>query len=835
LAIERQTFETRLKTFMKILRIRTFNANVTLGKEALVAAFLVLGSAMPAYCSESSLAVNPPTPAQLFPLSDVRLLPSYFTQAVAANREYVLSLDPDRLLAPFLREAGLKMKKEPYPNWESEGLDGHTAGHYLSALSHMIASGEDPDGRLGQRLDYMLSEMERVQNANGNGYIGGVPGSQEFWKGIAAGDIGLVWKKWVPWYNVHKTFAGLRDAYLEADRPLARQLLVKLGDWCVNTTSNLTEIQMQSMLNDEYGGMNEVMADIYRITGDKKYLKTAERFNHHAVIDPLMRGEDKLTGLHANTQIPKIIGLEEIATLTDNQKEDFGARFFWKTVVEHRSVAFGGNSVSEHFNSPTNFEGMLENREGPETCNTYNMLHLTEKLFATRPEARYADYYERALYNHILSAINVEDPGYVYFTPIRPEHYRVYSQPDESFWCCVGTGMENPGRYGQFIYARSKDGLYVNLFIPSVLKTTDGITLRQENKFPFEPRTHLSLKLDKPANFVLRIRHPWWVPAGQLAIRVNGQSVDKSSQPSTYAGVRREWHDGDTIDVELPMHITVDPLPQFPDGTKWAAILDGPIVLAAADGTNNMVGERAGPGRMSHVPSGPMVPLDKVPLLLTTAKNLPKHIVPDPEAGPMRFRITDVVEPKTPEGMEIMPFFQMHDVRYQMYWELTTAEGLKKRMKRLAAEEEVRAAREAATLDVVKPGEQQSEVEHDYSGDGTRTGMTEGRHWRAGQRIQYTLNTRGEKVVDLAVTYWGGDRGRIFDIFANDKHLATQKLRAEKPGQFVEKRYSIPAGVISAAPDRRMTIKFVADVMVAGGIFDVRLMKPGAPLAPQPR
>ena len=361
-----------------------------------VVVFFFALSALSANGADGPLAFQPSTPVQLFPLSDVRLLPSPFAEAVGANREYLLDLDPDRLLAPFLREAGLQLKKEPYPNWESSGLDGHTAGHYLSALSQMIASGNDPDGELGRRLDYMLSEMARVQQANGDGYIGGISGSRDFWEVIAAGDVDKIWDRWVPWYNVHKTFAGLRDAYIAGGRPKARELLVQLGDWCVNLTSRLDDAQMQQMLGNEYGGMNEVMADIYTITGDRKYLETAQRFNHHAVIDPLMNGQDRLTGLHANTQIPKITGLEEIATLTGNPKEEFGARFFWDTVTKNRSTAFGGNSVSEHFNDPKDFSGMLNHREGPETCNTYNMLRLTEKLFSTKPEARYADYYERA-------------------------------------------------------------------------------------------------------------------------------------------------------------------------------------------------------------------------------------------------------------------------------------------------------------------------------------------------------------------------------------------------------------------------------------------------------
>lgn len=793
----------------------------------LFGALVVAIHSLPAGGADSPLAVRPSTPAQLFPLTDVRLLPSPFADAVAADRKYLLEHDVDRLLAPFLREAGLPMKKQPYPNWESQGLDGHTAGHYLSALSDLIASGDDPDGELGKRLDYMLAELDNAQRANGDGYLGGIPGSKEFWKVIGDGNVGRIRDKWAPWYNLHKMYAGLRDAYVAGGREKARDLLVKYGDWCVALTSKLDEQQMQQMLGNEYGGMNEVLADIYTITGDKKYLTAAESFNHRAIIDPLMNGEDRLTGLHANTQIPKIIGLEEIATLTGNEKQDFGARFFWDTVTKNRSVAFGGNSVSEHFNDPKDFGGMLQHREGPETCNTYNMLRLTEKLFVPKPEARYADFYERALYNHILASIDPVDPGFVYFTPIRPEHYRVYSVPEQSFWCCVGTGMENPGRYGQFIYAKGQGGsVYVNLFIPSVVKLGDGASLEQDNKFPYEPGTRLTLKLDKPAKFALRVRHPAWVPDGKMAIRVNGESISSDSKASTYAEIDREWKSGDKVEVDLPMHLTVDPLP---DGSNWAAIRYGPVVLVANDGTADQPGLRANSGRMAHVASGAMVSLDKAPCLLTTVADLPKHIVPDPESGPLHFRIKDVVYPADPKGIELEPFFALRDARYQMYFELTTAEGVQERKEKLAAEERARAAREAATIDSVNPGEQQSEVEHGYKGEGTDTGIYNGRRWRHGRTIQYTLDAGDQKTAELSVTYSGDDAGRKFDIFANDTRIATQELRAEKRGSFIEKRYAIPASVLDGVQDRRVTIRFVAGSGLAGGVYDVRLLKPGTP------
>jgi hypothetical protein len=768
------------------------------------------------------------TPAQMLPLASVRLLEGPFADAVKANRTYLLALEPDRLLAPYLREAGLEPKAKPYGNWESSGLAGHTGGHYLSALSTMIASGADtPDGELRRRLDYMISELERCQKASGDGYVGGVPGSRELWKAVAAGRIEAVNSKWVPWYNLHKTFAGLRDAYLVAGNTKARDILIQCGDWCDKITSGLSDDQMQRMLGQEHGGMNEVMADIYAITGDEKYLRLARRFCHQAVLDPLERHQDQLTGKHANTQIPKVVGLERIATLAGDKEADSGARYFWENVTGKRTVAFGGNSVSEHFNDPKNFGSMLESREGPETCNTYNMLRLTEQLFASQPSAAYADYYERALYNHILASINTERPGFVYFTPIRPDHYRVYSQPDKCFWCCVGTGMENPGKYGEFIYAQATNGLYVNLFIASEITVTNlGLTLRQETAFPAEARTKLTLKLRKRSEFTLYLRHPGWVAAGEFAVKVNGKAVAIASPPSSYAEIHREWRNGDRVEIELPMRTTVE---RLPDGSDWVAILRGPIVLASPAGTNDLRGLFANDSRMGHVASGPLVPLDQVPVLLASASDVPQHVKSDTAAGPMHFRLADVVEPSAPNGLPLIPFFRLHDARYQMYWQLTTKEELAAKRERLAAEERAKALREANTLDRVAPGEQQPEVEHDFAGERTDTGLRNGRRWRRGDWFQYSLSTRGEKAVDLAVTYWGGDAGRAYDILVNGELLATGTVDNSKPGQDFEKRYSLPAKVLSGEANGRITIKFSAKPgATAGGIYDVRLMKPDA-------
>jgi len=610
----------------------------------------------------------------LFPLSQVRLLDGPFKHAQDLNLRYLAALEADRLLAPYRTEAGLEPRASKYPNWESSGLEGHTAGHYLTALAQAWAA--TGDAEMKRRLDYMVDELADCQRAHGDGYVGAIPGGRQLWREIAAGDIRAkpfeLNGKWVPWYNLHKLFAGLRDAHLVGESAAARGVLVALADWADRLTSGLSDAQLQAMLRAEHGGMNEVFADIAAITGDGTYLRLARRFSHQALMGPLVEGQDTLTGLHANTQIPKVVGYARIAQAGGGPDGLRAARFFWETVVGRRSVAFGGNSVKEHFNPPADFSGMIESPQGPETCNTYNMLRLTERLFAADARAGYADYYERALFNHILSTQHPEHGGYVYFTPIRPRHYRVYSQPDRCFWCCVGSGMENHGRHGQFIYAHQGADLFVNLFIASTLDWKErGVRVRQESAFPDAPRTALVVSPGAPTRFTLRVRHPAWVAEGAFRVRINGEPWSGASTPSSYAAIEREWRDGDRVEIELPMRTRVEPLP---DGSPYAAVLHGPIVLAAKTGADRMDGLLAGDGRMDHAPSGPELPLDEAPMLVGEIATLAGRIRPVP-GRPLTFTARDVVRPANARDLELIPFFRVHDSRYVIYWRLTSAAG----------------------------------------------------------------------------------------------------------------------------------------------------------------
>jgi DUF1680 family protein len=410
----------------------------------------------------------------------VRLLESPFSRAQQTDLEYILALDPDRLLAPFRIDAGLTPKAERYGNWENIGLDGHTGGHYLSALAFMFAAtGND---QVSERLDYMLQELALCQEKNGNGYVSGIPGGKEMFRELTEGEFDAgsftLANRWVPLYNIHKLFAGLRDAYLVAGKDQAQEILIYLTDWFYGLSDALTDEQIQSILRTEHGGLNEVFADVFAITGNPKYLTLAQRFSHRFILDPLIARRNELTGLHANTQIPKVVGFKRIADLSGNSEWSDAAAFFWDLVTQKWTVSIGGNSVREHFHPANDYSLMMESTQGPETCNTYNMLKLTRLLFLSDPEDRYIDYYERALYNHILSSEHPDSGGFVYFTPMRPRHYRVYSQPQVCFWCCVGTGMENHGKYGELIYAHNKRDLYINLFISSTLNWKEkGISL----------------------------------------------------------------------------------------------------------------------------------------------------------------------------------------------------------------------------------------------------------------------------------------------------------------------------------------------------------------------
>ncbi|WP_161888137.1 glycoside hydrolase family 127 protein [Pontibacter russatus] len=765
-------------------------------------------------------------PVESFPLSSVTLLESPFRQAQQVDMQYILALDPDRLLAPYLREAGLPPKSESYGNWENTGLDGHIGGHYLTALALMYAS--TGNGELQRRLTYMVDQLEACQRKNGNGYIGGVPGGEAMWQEIAKGNIDAesfsLNDKWVPWYNLHKTYAGLRDAYLIAGNEKAKDMLVKLSDWCLQLTANLSDTQLQDMLRSEHGGMNEVFADVAAITGDKKYLELARRFSHRAILEPLLAGQDALNGLHANTQIPKVIGYKRVAEVSGDKAWADAAALFWDNVVNERTVSIGGNSVREHFHPANDFSSMVESKEGPETCNTYNMLKLSKQLYLTSGSAGYIDYYERGLYNHILSSQHPTRGGFVYFTPMRPRHYRVYSQPQEGFWCCVGSGLENHGKYGELIYAHTGEDLIVNLFIPSTLDWKErGIKVTQRTRFPFEEASDIKLSLKKPQRFALHIRRPEWVKKEGLKVLVNNKEVKVIAASDDYITIDRKWKPGDVVSVSLPMETKAEYLP---DGSSWVSFVRGPIVLAAVTDTTNLQGLQADGSRMGHIASGPLYPIEEAPVLVSADSNLVAGL--QPVAGkPMTFTASDLIASDVYDDVELVPFFKIHDARYMLYWPVASPGELEDRKKALAKEEEAKRALEANTIDQVAPGEQQPESDHNYKGEKTESGVHRDRHWRhASGWFSYDLRDVKKEARKLRITYYGLDKDRRFDIYVNGRLLETVKLDGSEGDAFFDVDYNLPEELVKGVSDKPLQVKFVAhEGSMAGSIYGVRLLK----------
>jgi len=767
---------------------------------------------------------QPKQQTEVFQLSEVRLLDSPFKKAMMTDMNYILALDMDRLLAPYLKEAGLQPKAENYGNWENTGLDGHIGGHYLSALSKMYAA--TGDERMKERMDYMLSELKRAQDANSDGYLSGVPGGKAMWKDISEGKIDAgsfsLNKKWVPLYNIHKIYAGLYDAYAFGGSDEAKEMLIKLTDWAIHLVKNLSDEQIQDMLRSEHGGLNEIFADVAAINGDEKYLKLAKQFSHRAILDPLMKHEDHLTGMHANTQIPKVIGFKRIAEVDGDESWADAARYFWENVVDKRSVSIGGNSVREHFHPIDDFSSMIESEQGPETCNTYNMLKLTKHLFLSDPEVQYMDYYERATYNHILSTEESDHGGFVYFTPMRPGHYRVYSQPQTSFWCCVGSGLENHTKYGELIYAHSGDDIYWNLFIPSTLNWKEkGLELKQETKFPDAETSTLTVNQIKKSEFTLYIRYPKWVEAGALLIKVNGKEEAVDGTPGEYIALKRKWKEGDKVELTLPMRTTIE---QLPDGENYYSIIHGPIVLAAKTDTTNMAGLYADDSRGGHIASGPKYPLNEMPVIIGDANKLTSMVKPI-EGKPMTFTV-DGLYPEKYKDLQLIPFFRVQESRYIVYFKVVSQDELKSMEQKMAKEEAAKKALEDATVDLVFPGEQQPESDHFIQSENTNSGVNQGKHWRdAAGWFSYQMDDKEGKACKLRVMYFGLDNGREFTISINDEKLADVTLDGSKGFEFFTVDYDIPQEILEKAAGK-LRVKFEAvPGSVAGGIYEVRLMK----------
>lgn len=765
-----------------------------------------------------------------FPLGDITLLDGPLKHARDLNVQVLLKYDCDRMLAPYRKEAGLQPRKPSYPNWD--GLDGHVGGHYLSALAINAATGNE---ECRKRMEYMISELQLVLDANNqrheawcHNYIGGVPNSAKMWTAFSKGDFGPYFGTWAPFYNIHKMYAGLRDAWLYCGNEQAKYLFLKFCDWAVDITRDLNDEQMEKMLGNEHGGMNEVLADAYAITGEQKYLDCARRFSHRMLLVPLENGKDCLDNMHANTQIPKVIGYQRIAELAHDVQYHNASEYFWEIVTRQRSLALGGNSRREHFPTKENCIDYINDIDGPESCNTYNMLKLTEDLNRVKPNGMYGDFYETAMFNHILSAQHPQHGGYVYFTSARPRHYRNYSAPNEAMWCCVGTGMEDHGKYGQFVWTHDKgvkaedDALYVNLFVASELNWKDRkMVIRQQTAFPYAETSVVEVAKGK-GTFILKVRKPSWCEN----FTVKGVGFDADSyEENGFVCMKRKWKKGDQVKISMPMHAYIKPMINVP---QYVAIMYGPILLGMKTGTEDMRSLIADDSRFGQYAGGKKLALDEAPILLPKhLDDIAKNLKPVP-GKPLHFKLATHME-NTIDG-ELQPFFEIHDSRYMMYWLALGENDYKAYMQKLADEEKARQALEARTVDKVNPGEQQPETDHRMETDDSNKGNTEGiffRDAKDGHYFSYLMQTKGETNLSLQLKFWGQDEWRTseFDIYVNDKLLCSvNNSHRWRTTQFKTVDYAIPSEFVKGKKEIR--VKFVAHKgKQVGQIYGVRLVK----------
>ncbi|MCC7492454.1 MAG: glycoside hydrolase family 127 protein [Fimbriimonadaceae bacterium] len=742
-----------------------------------------------------------PLAAVPFDPAAVRLADGPFREAQQRDAAWLLQLDPARLVAWFRREAGLPQQAQPYGGWESQGVAGHSLGHYLSACAWTYAS--TGDARFKERIDGLVAELAACQQAIGTGYLAAIPGGKQCFADLAAGRIrsagfdlnGI----WVPWYTLHKLFAGLLDAQALAGSEAALAVARQLADWADRTLAGLTPEQWQTMLACEHGGMNEVLAELWARTGETRYLALSRQFHHRAVLDPLAAWQDKLAGLHANTQIPKAIGCARRYELTGDTTDRVIAETFWQRVVQHHSYVIGGHSDHEHFGPPDRLNDRLSTNTS-ETCNTYNMLKLTAHRFAWSADPAAAEYAERALWNHILASQNPVDGMTCYYVPLRSGEAKTYSTPFDSFWCCTGTGMENHARYGEQIWFGGDD-LWLNQFIASTVTwRAKGVQVTQSTRFPQEPRSRLTVHCPAPTDFTLRLRWPRWCVG--YAVQVNGEPVALSGLPGSYVAVRRTWRDGDRVTLELPLALRCEAMP---DNADRLAVLYGPLVLAADLGNS----------------SDPRPEL--LPALVSEQGDPAGWLQPTGE--PLTWRSGPTARPRE---LTWRPFYATHGVRYAVYLDRFTPAQWAAHEAAWRAEQERLRELEARTADRLRIGEMQPERDHNLQGERTSAGDFGGRKWRHavdGGWFSFELAVP-DGPAELLLTYWGSDSGgREFEVWLNDRLLGTQILNNQQPGQFFDVVYKIPPDF--ARGNRRVTVKLQAKPgRLAGGLFGARMVKP---------
>jgi len=804
--------------------------------------------------------------ARAVPLTKVRLTGGPLKRAQDADAAYLLSLDPDRMMVFYRARAGLAAKNgaQPYSGWDGPGrnLTGHVAGHHLSAVSLMYsATGE---ARFRQRADYLVRELKEVQDKHGDGYLSALEGAREAFATLSRGEIrsaafdlnGL----WSPWYTLHKTFAGLRDAYRHTGNKNALDVEAKFAGWVERVLAPLSEAQLARMLNTEFGGMNEVLVDLAADTRDDRWLTLSYKFEHRAFTDALKRHQDNLAGKHGNCQIPKLIGSAARYDYIGDPADLVAAAFFWDRVAQHHSYATGGHGLAEYFGFPDQLSPRVDGR-ACESCNVYNMLKLTRQLFAFRPDALYADFHERALFNHALASFDPDAVRMSYMVPVGRSEQQEYQDMQRSFTCCVGTGMENHALHGYGLYYEANDGMgnggyprsgwgngrgtaivYVNVFAPSTAELSNGARLTMETDFPDGDRAKLTLSTPRERRFTLAVRRPGWAGDG-FALSVNGQRVDvppiaslragaaggrdlgldaAGVSPSSYVEITRAWRTGDVVSVTLPKSLRLEPTP---DDRSVAAIMWGPLVLVGDLGPRrDGRGDDNGDGRNEE--EGRPEPR----ALVAADKPLDSWISPTGAAG--NFRAVGVARSiqtgKPLPDVSLAPFYRTHRRTYSVYFDVLTPAELDARAASAAAERERVRRMEAATLAFVQVGDAGAEQKYGYRSEPAERPVIrrERRPARGGAGwFSYDLPVDPSADVALVVTYLN-DVGlpmlADFDILIDGTRVA--KYTPSVASSWWDATYDVPPSFTRGKSS--VTVRFQAaqdSRMVA--IYGVRVVR----------
>jgi uncharacterized protein len=755
--------------------------------------------------------------ARPLPLESVRLTGGPLKHAQDLELEYLLALEPDRMLAFLRRSAKLEPKAQGYGGWDGDGrqLTGHIAGHYLSAVS--LAWAATGDARFKDRANYIVNELKLIQDAQGDGYVGALMDNsktdgkilfQQLSQGIIRSGGFDLNGMWSPWYVQHKIFAGLRDAWRHTGNHTALDVEIKFAAWAESILAPLSDEQIQRMLATEFGGMNEVVADLYADTGDPRWLALAGKFHHAAIIDRLAQKQDILPGVHGNTQVPKLYGALKVYMYTGNETEGAAARYFWDEVALHHTFATGGNTRNEYFGQPDQLSNMIDGRTA-ETCNIYNMIKMARTLFSLQTDIRYADYHERALFNHILASQDPDDGRVCYMVPVGRGVQHEYQGKFQSFTCCVGSAMESHALHADGLYYESGDKLWVNLYAPSTAEwKSAGVKIETTTDLPLGQSATVKITPQSTKKFTLALRRPFWAGDG-FSVKVNGNTVKTAARADSYVEIARTWKAGDTVELVMPKTLRKEPLA---DNPNRFAVMWGPLVLAGDLGPELSFQQARGPK-------------PDVPVFVAPGQAVADWL--KPVAGkPGTFRTVGV---GLKQEIDFVPFYQLPRRRYAIYWDMYTPSEWTKKETEFRAREEKQKKLEAATIGFAQPGQMQAERDSNQQGEGSSPVRVEDRFGRSATNwFSFDVPVNPAFPMTLLVTYSNDNRGASSCIVLVDgKKVGEQTGQRRSPEQevrFFDVEYQLPSDLV--ADKKKITVRFEA----AGGrstpsVFGIRTVR----------